>query len=213
MVVVKNVRDFAVQNEEDLKRFMRFKTGIYDEDIIRDTIQEFYVKLIETRALDKFNVDRVSYGSVEALFDTFICNLFCWLLPIMARRNHRARYDFFFRVVCGCAYMGQPDVWEHLGEHSMMYRVNELYHAAHVSQTEEEEIDRRLDEFIEYLKRYEESPKKVRRMEIYLRHRNDGCSGVEIAGMLSVSNNMVKLIKKDLRAKFDAWEKGEEYDA
>lgn len=204
MVIVDNVRDFAIQNEKDLRKFMQYKTGIHDKDIIDDTIQEFYVRLIESRALERFDEDRC-LGSKKKGFETFICNLFCWMLPVMARKNFRVRFEVVSRVKERTRYCNrETDVWDYMGPAST-YRADKGYEAAHLRSPSFEEDKVYLDEFVGYLESSVKSPKKRERMKIYLSNISAGCTGSQVACVLSVSNAMVSMLKADIRDRYEEW--------
>lgn len=90
MVIVKNVRDFQKKNEDELKAFMVHKTGIYDRETINDTLQEFYTRLIQSKALENFDEKMAPTAEENQLnYERWVCNNFCWLLPMMRKKNHR----------------------------------------------------------------------------------------------------------------------------
>jgi len=206
MIRVSNVDDFAKMNESDLKRFMAHKTGIHDSDIIRDTIQEFYVKLIETKALD-------TYDPKLGTFKTYIMNLFCWLLPVLANRNHRTRYTLVSWVKetgrnQGSNDKGVVDVYERTASLGMSPYIDNVvdprYHASHVSIDEDMHADIDLREFMRYVERTH-TEKNAERIRIYLANRTSGCNGADVAKILGVSNNMVKMIKEQVRESYEEW--------
>jgi hypothetical protein len=89
MVIVKTVEEFQKKNEDELKDFMVYKTGIYDQDIIKDTLQEFYTRLIQSKALENFDENRAPSESENKLnYERWVCNNFCWLLPILRKKNY-----------------------------------------------------------------------------------------------------------------------------
>jgi hypothetical protein len=205
MECVKTVRDFALKNSNDLERFMMFKTGIRDTDVIRDTIQDFYVKLIETRALE-------TYDPAKGAFKTYIMNLFCWLFPVLAKRNMRARYTImsymkdkdnsghwngvYTDIYDGVAVSGTGPYVEHV--------VDGAYEASHVQEDEELESDISMREFIEHLKRTQPQ-KAADRIVPYIEYRTQGCNGADVAKILGVSNNMVKIIKENAKRTYEQW--------
>lgn len=90
MVIVKNVGDFQRKNEDELKAFMIHKTGIYDPEMINDTLQEFYARLIQSKALESFDDKRAPTAKENQLnYEKWVCNNFCWLLPMLRKKNHR----------------------------------------------------------------------------------------------------------------------------
>jgi len=91
MKPVKTVADFAKYNEKQLKTMFISKTGIRDKDIINDAIQEFYVRLIQTKALE-------TYDEKEGSFNTYFFNLMCWMMPQMSRNNFRYNHEVLSTV-------------------------------------------------------------------------------------------------------------------
>lgn len=90
MVIVKSVGDFQRKNEGELKAFMIHKTGIYDQDMINDTLQEFYARLIQSKALESFDAKMAPTAEENQLnYDRWVCNNFCWLLPMLRKKNFR----------------------------------------------------------------------------------------------------------------------------
>ena len=89
MVVVKTVEEFQKENENELKSFMSHKTGIYDQEIIKDTIHDFYIRLIQTKALEGFDENRAPNEQENTLnYERWVCNNFCWFLPLMRKKNY-----------------------------------------------------------------------------------------------------------------------------
>ena len=79
MVAVRDVREFAIKNQQDLVSFIIYKTGILDQDLIMDQIQDFYIRLIRSKALDKFD-------STKGSFESYIFTLLCWMFPVFAKK-------------------------------------------------------------------------------------------------------------------------------
>lgn len=90
MVIVKTVDDFKRKNEGELKAFMIHKTGIYDQEMINDTLQEFYTRLVQSKALESFDEKMAPTKEENQLnYERWVCNNFCWLLPMLRKKNHR----------------------------------------------------------------------------------------------------------------------------
>jgi hypothetical protein len=108
MIAVRNVGDFFRHNDQDLRKFMVFKTGIYDREVINDALQEFYVRLIRTRALE-------TYDENAGAFDTYVMNLFCWMLPILRSKNFRYNYNVVSTVKNEKnGEIKESDVWDYV---------------------------------------------------------------------------------------------------
>jgi DNA-directed RNA polymerase specialized sigma24 family protein len=89
MVVVKTVEEFQRENENELKSFLSHKTGIIDQEIINDTIQDFYLRLMQTKALEGFDETRAPTDEQNMLnYERWVCNNFCWFLPLMRKKNY-----------------------------------------------------------------------------------------------------------------------------
>lgn len=213
MVAVRTVKEFAEQNEQELKSFMIYKTGIRDEEIIRDTVQDFYVKLIESRALDKFDPAQVTYGSLEKCFSTYICNLFCWLLPMLAKKNFRARFNVIsavhFRNSPASYFNYATDVWDYTMTDNntnpyVSFCVDPHYGASHTSVDEEYVAHATFEDFREHVVETEK-PKKADRILELIDRRAEGCTSRDVASILGLSGNMVKMIKNHAREKFYHW--------
>lgn len=206
MVRVTNVDEFARKNEGDLRRYMTYKTGIRDSNIIRDTVQEFYVKLIETRALD-------TYDPKLGTFKTYIMTLFSWLFPVLANRNPRARYTLVSWVQQNGRGKGNDDdaivdVYERtasLGESPYIDNVvDPRYAASHVCLNDDIHANIELGDFMRFVQRTR-TRKAASRIHSYLVHRTSGCNGADVARILGVSNNMVKMIKEQVKESYEEW--------
>lgn len=206
MIRVTNVDEFARKNEGDLWRYMTYKTGIRDADIIQDTVQEFYVKLIETRALDTYDPSR-------GTFKTYIMTLFSWLFPVLANRNPRAKHTLVSRVrESGRGSTADKDatidVYERtavVGESPYIDNVvDPPYAASHVCLNDDIHADIELGDFMRFVRRTR-TEKSASRIRSYLIHRRSGCNGADVARILGVSNNMVKMIKKQTRESYEEW--------
>lgn len=89
MVVVKTVEEFQRENENELKSFLSHKTGIIDQEILKDTIQDFYVRLIQTKSLEGFDENRAPTEDQNTLnYERWVCNNFCWFMPLMRKKNY-----------------------------------------------------------------------------------------------------------------------------
>ena len=202
MVEVKTVREFARKNEKDLKKFMQYKTGIYDEDLIKEAVQEFYVKLIETKSL-------LSYNPSLGTFKTYITNLFCWQLPQLGRKNFRQSKDVVSVVKNDKTYQNDYDeVWNCLGREDhrsgISFVLHPNYHTSNMYYDEEFAAENMLEAFISYVEKTE-PPKKAQRTIEFLRRRMEGCNSVDLASILDLSNNMVKIIKNSAYDKYKRW--------
>ena len=191
---------------------MRYKTGIHDEEIIRDTVQDFYVKLLETKALESFDEDRVIYGTKEAVFNNFVCTQFCWMLTTQGKKNSRINHDAISTVKIKTKMdTREVDVWEFTSREQGWFTPHQQYQAAHVYQDQENTLDFEFQQFIAFIRRTEPA-RRAERMILFLEKRTLGCKSVDVAYMLGVSNNMVKIIKKSVQRKYRKWQADNRYD-
>lgn len=201
MVKVRDIKKFAALNEDHLVRFFHYKTGISDPQITKDYIQEFYLKLSKTGALE-------NYDEKLGPFNTYVMTFFCWILYHFKNKNFRKKYKIISDVKIRNKNSEKLcDIWEFVNNSIGPYRIDVSY-SLHSSFEEEIDISLQnyLKEFKEYIKRTE-SKHKAHQMIVFLDNKKDGCMSRDIARMLGVSDNMVKIIKKDVRTKFDSWKK------
>jgi len=205
MECVKSVDEFARRNSDDLKKFMIYKTGIHDTDLIRDTIQEFFVKLIESRALE-------TYDPAKGTFKTYIMNLFCWLLPVMAKKNKSVKYTFVSHVKDRDRhhqwYGRYTDVFEGMsGKSDGPYADNAVdtcYDASHVREAEELEAERSLNSFVKFVQNTQ-PPSVAERIVPFVQYREQGCNGADIAKMLGLSNSLMKTVRERAGNSYEEW--------
>lgn len=208
MVIVKTVEEFHRQNENELRDFMMFKTGIRDKDMIDDTIQEFYVRLIKSKALEEFDENIARPGTEQTLFETWICNMFCWLLPVMKKRNFRDRFEVVSTVSIernGCE--ADIDVWDVVSDSSGLgpdFSVADGYYSDHVGLESLEMFEHCMNSFIRYVERTESS-EVAYQLVTYIRNRDTGLNGVDISMILKVSNATVNSIKNTTLRKLKEW--------
>ena len=206
MVVVDNVKDFAKKNEEDIRRFLTSGKGkfIFDADMVNDIIQNFYVRLIKSDALSNFDPKIAS-------FETYIITILCNMLPYEKKRNPNARYSHV-------SVLSNPDSHsnheEDLDVFDFVYGANAHSEYGIVRynmpdsvylQEDMESVNNMLA-FIEYLKETEPNKAKVERMVCFLEHKMLGLKATDIASILGVSDNMVKIVKNNIYDKYKKWE-------
>lgn len=228
MDVVNSVEEFVKRNENDLRRYMIFKTGIFDKNLVDEAIQEFYVKLIETKALETYDED-------EGAFSTYITNLFCWTLPGLRNKNFRINFDVLSSVSVGTGYDARRmDIWDVIYMRSnrvskfkpkkpaskreeirtsteasnprISFNVEASFPCPALDNMNEDLFIRELENFKDYIKKTE-SKRNAKRMILYIDRKLDGCLSVDIAKMLKVSTTMVRIIKRELRYKYLKWKK------
>ncbi len=197
----KAMDEFARKNENDLRRFMKYKTRIIDEGIIDEAIQEFYVRLIEAKSLATFD-------EREGSFDAYILNLFCWTLPTLKKRGYTRSGNMVSTAYVETASSDcrdARDVWECL-HMNPDYKVDPCYSNAALEYKEEEESEGLINEFIEYIRETEKG-KKAERMITFIQRRREGCLSADVAVILKMADNHVKCIKQELYDKYKKWQK------
>lgn len=201
MVKVRDIKEFAVLNEDHLIRFFQYKTGVSDPQIIKDYIQEFYLKLFRTGALENYDEER-------GPFNTYVMTFFCWILSYFKNKNFRNKYNAISMVKIRHRNTEKYyDIWSLANSTIGPYRID-MSHPLHSSFEEEAEnsLQNYIHDFKDYIKRTE-SKHRAHQMIVFLEGKQDGCKATDIARMLGVSDNMVKIIKQKVRTKFDLWKK------
>lgn len=206
MVRVHNVEDFVRQNDVHLRRFFVYKTGIHEQDKINETLQEFYKKLMTSRALE-------TYEEHRGTFDAYICTLFCWLLRYMRDKNVPGRRDKNGDLISRRVMISEVrptkdssfvNVYDMLGDFDGIFRVNPDYTAQHVSHETDGMVNVYLNDFVRYI-RITEKPVNAKRMIVYIQQSSIGCKSLDIANMLNVPMATLALLRKRLLIKYKKW--------
>lgn len=200
MVAVKSVKEFVEKNEKDLRSFSKHKTGIHDINLLDDQIQEFYVKLIKTRALETYDEN---LGS----FRTYIVNLFCWTLNNLGKRNFRVRHKVISKVdrKTSDGRSVEEDVWNYVGFKDAHLKIDEKYINKRVLLSEEFKMSECFEDFKDYI-RQTESEKYAYKMIYFLERKKQGCQSKDIAVGLGMSFAMVSRLKKKTLERFMEWQ-------
>lgn len=206
MVVVKTIEEFHEKNEQELRDFMVYKTGIYDKNLIDDAIQEFYLRLITSNALERFDANELKYGELESLFETWICNIFCWLLPQMKKRNFRSRFEVhsFVHVKINNKVI-QIDVWDILGNEEEGYDIAKGYSNDQIYNSNNISYEHLLSSFLRYLKSHVQNSEIREKMIEYINYKKDGMKDIDIAKILKLSNSSMNILKSKIRQKEKSW--------
>jgi len=199
MEVVQDVKSFVKRNGGQLQKFFIYKTGIIDRELIHEHIQEFYLKLIKTKALEQYREEKGS-------FDSYILNLFCWLMPQMAKKNHSVHHSFISCVQDKRRGASEAeDIWDHLSNSEGPYKIDFSPCTPRILDDGEEDLFLRyLEDFKAYISKTE-NDLNVHQMLTLLDKKQAGCKSTDIALILGVSDNMVKIIKQKLHRKFEIW--------
>jgi DNA-directed RNA polymerase specialized sigma24 family protein len=212
MVVVRTVEDFYRKNGTELRAFMRYKTGISDVDIINDTIQEFYKRLVMYRSLELYDQERAPTDKQNQLnFETWICNNLCWLFSIMKKRNFKDRFGVsqVDKINESNGTPNSVDVWEVLNTtgntgDNKFFSVEERFRVSQIEQEEENDVYKSLNAFVRYIEK-SLPDKKAQEIKKYMLYRAQGLNNTDIAVLLGKSNNMVKFIRQDAERRYKKW--------
>jgi len=215
MIVVKTVEDFKKHNDADLQSFFIYKTGIIDKDLRDETLQEFYVKLIETKALETFDPNKATNPVAERGFETYIMNLFCWSLPIIKKKNVKMELKsigdnkYIKMKIPHITDISRDDkrvnIWDILTtDGSSNLSLDSSYNSSLTEFQKEEEMNKSIEDLIKYIKKTERK-KKSDKMELFIRRKMEGCKSMDIALMLGVSNTMIRILKVDVYKKYQFW--------
>ena len=205
MIVVNNVEAFAKHNEEDIRRYLTNGKKIFDPEMVNDIIQNFYMRMIRSCALSKFDPELAS-------FDTYVLTMLCRMLPYEKRRNPRARYSHVssFSNPEGSPSQGvdELDIFElvYNSSSNQEFSVMRKNMPSCVNQKEEDDCVKHMLSFIDYVKASEPNKKKADKMVCFLEHKMQGCLATDIARMLGVSDNMVKIMKNSIYDKYKKWD-------
>jgi DNA-directed RNA polymerase specialized sigma24 family protein len=198
MVVVRDVKEFAKKNEAHLKRFLRYKTGIIDRDIISDHIQEFYVRLIQTGALD-------SYCEEKGSFNVYIFTLLCWSVAVVAKKYKKEK-TLLISHVKNRRHNCEEDIWDYVSKNYGFYKISGREYTELFEYDFDYDLDKYIDNFREYICEKEQG-NRAKQMVIFINNKKDGYKSTDIASMLNVSDNMVKIIKQRVKKRYNEWKK------
>lgn len=206
MVIVDNVTDFAKKNEEYLRLFLTNRKGIFDPELVNDIIQNFYVRIIRNGSLEKYDPDRGN-------FKTYIMTILCNMLPHEKRRNPLARYSHLSSVPNqdggSLGSESEVDVFDFIYGANQHQEYGIAQHKdlpSKIFQQEEDECTMHMMAFIEHIKKSEPNKVKAEKMVCYVENRMDGCKQTDVAKILGVSDNMVKIMKNNIYDKYKKWD-------
>jgi len=199
MEKVKDVKTFVDKNNSQIESFFKYKTKILDKDLIDEHIQEFYYRLLHTNALEYYDEEKGS-------FDTYIATLLCWLLPYKAKKNVSVKYDFIsFVKIEKAQKIKVEDIWDHIDKEYGPYKIEySSYNPSVLDEYEEKSVSLDIEEFKEYIKKTEKA-RSAKQMLTFIEKKDEGLASVDIAIILGVSSNMVKIIKSKILRKFKVW--------
>ena len=213
VVIVRTVEDFYKKNHDELIKFLKYKTGIRDEETINDTMQEFYLRLSGGQILQSFDPNQVRPGTEEKVFQHYICNAFCWLLPLIKKRQNKPQHKGFSTVTIQSSRNSREereiDVWEALGgRDGKGYSVSVAngFYTDQVDAAGLYEYESFIGSFCSYIDKTEKA-KKSTKIKGYVKYRLQGLQGKDIADLLGVSDSSVTSIKNSAYRKLKQWNK------
>jgi hypothetical protein len=209
-----------------------YQTGIYDADVIRDTLQEFYLRLLQTKALEKYdeNIATTQKGNILN-YERWVCNNFCWLLPLLRKKNYTSVLkiklpkdelkdvdaedkDSSYGVLRFISELQSKDldagasasIYDVVNPEvkDTSYAIDKKFKISLVEISEDQRIKENMEMFFRFIKKTLPD-KKSFQIETYMRNRMKGLNSVDIGILLNVSNNMVKFIKQEARDVFEKW--------
>lgn len=196
MEIVRDVKTFVRKNGEQMKKLFIYKTGITDRELVHEHLQDFYVKMIQTGALESYRED-------QGTFDGYIFTLLCWLLPHKAKKNVSVQYQFVSQVYADPFSI--DDIWDHAGSFEGPYKFDFSPCTPRIVEEDEENLFHQyFNEFKDYIRKTEPG-RSSDQMLTFLSMKENGCNSSDIAIHLGVSDNMVKFIKQKIQRKFDRW--------
>jgi len=201
MVVVNNVGDFAYKNEKDVLNLLRYK-GITDKNVAKDILQNFYIRLLKSDALSTYNPE-------IAGFERYITTILYNMLPYENKRNPTRRYKHIT-----CVYNQDSEGRESTDVFDLVYGctddnnygISKKNAPSSLYISEEEEITKHICSFIQHIKDTEPDKVKAQKMICYIESKMHGCVANDIALMLGVSDNMIKIMKNSLYERYKKWE-------
>lgn len=203
MEIVRDVESFVEKNGKQLLKFFKYKTGIFDEDLIHEHIQDFYLKLIQTKALE-------AYDEKAGEFETYVLTLLCWMLPYMAKKNVAIHHSFLTSMrIQGKNGFEVEEIWDHVSNFEGLntYKIcSSPCTPSSFTEDQNDLFDIYVEEFKEYIDRTE-SASLSHQMHIFIDLRQEGFKSTDIAKYLNVSDNMVKFIKQKLQKRFELWKR------
>lgn len=196
MEIVRDVKTFVRKNGEQMKKLFIYKTGITDRELIHEHLQDFYVKMIQTGALESYREDQGS-------FENYIFTLLCWLLPYKAKKNVSVKYQFLSQI--RTESLSLEDIWDHAGNFEGPYKFDFSPCTPRIVEENEEILFQQyFRDFKKYIQKTEEY-RSCDQMITFLDLKESGCKSSDIAVFLGVSDNMVKFIKQKVQRKFLKW--------
>jgi bifunctional DNA-binding transcriptional regulator/antitoxin component of YhaV-PrlF toxin-antitoxin module len=122
--------------------------------------------------------------------------------------HKKAKFDYRMMSVVkkdDRLWAGSEDIFDFVHGENATLKITKAYEHSMYDGCDDPLFDDYIEEFKAYIRRTE-TPKNAERMILFIEQKYAGCRGVEIAGMMGVSNNMVKIIKHSLQRKYNKWQ-------
>lgn len=200
MVVVRTIEEFQRHNEKELRTFMISKTGILDKDMINEAIQECYIRLISTRSLEKFK------DGEAASYNTWVCNLLCWVLSGLKKKNFNQRFNPISHVRANqnnSFFSRDTEIWEHINSNKD-FILDKSINADLINDNSIDKTERLKSSFIRYLYRVS-SKEKADFYVKYMQYSEQGMTSESIAPILNTTGSVLCHAKKKLLKKMKKW--------
>jgi hypothetical protein len=216
MIVCHTLDDFYKLNNQDVKRIVTWKTGLYSGSEYEDIIQDFYYNLAYHRSVERFNAS----GNPEEekkMFEAYIVTCFGNFISSRKRKQDQAfenrkillkkdeeGKDVFF------TNKKITDIKSNDGETKNVFElidcsgsvlgsilnVKEEARFDSFRTNEELGVKSLLDGFKEFIKKTNDKPNKKRRMLKFIEFYEMGSHAHALAESEGISNTYVKDIKK-----------------
>lgn len=211
MVQVKTIEEFVEKNHKELIKSIHYLHKSLSKEDVEEISQNFYLCIIKIKALEKYNPNS------GACFSTYIWRALKWMIADHLNMKTKHNRPIGEEVGIQSFYSGENDkystsasieaVWSNLGEFDGKYKISPLFTNSFSNTERSTEILKNIEEFKGYLMSLKEKEKKKSNMVKYIEFVDFGLKGIDIAKKFSVSNTMVKNIRKDVQKYFVEWKK------
>jgi len=209
MVVVKTVKEFYEKNHNELRSFMMYKTGIGDADLINDTLQEFYLRMVQCNVLEAYDAHLAPNEKENRQnFESWICYRLCWVFGIMKKRTQKEDlYNTISQVEKLEDGSSEPmDIWEVVDttKKNKYFTIDGHYHVSQIEQEEEADVNKHLNAFARHIERTlpEDKSEKIKN---YMSYKVQGLNSVDIGSIMNISNTAVNMIRDDAKLRYEQW--------
>lgn len=202
MVQTDNVRDFYINNHEELKKFFIYKTGIRDPELIKDHMQDFYHKLESSKSLE-------TYDKKLGSFNTYVLNYLCWMLPIAAKKNMHVKYEILSHIKLDKDNCRFKNIFSYVSasEDNSYLSIDGNCSSVSLNLNDEANVEFKdyMDKFKDYIKKTENKLTSSRMLEV-IDLKIMGYKASHIARILRFTDMTISLLNKRLKEKYAVWE-------